>query len=176
MSLAELRKSSKLPAERVDLLAYLLVITRCVEVQGAESAPLPSGAMWAAAKPSTVSSDAVAADPAPPRTSTEWLAATTHAVAPRGPADVGVAEIRRRVASLATETPFATLGLAEGASAEAARAAFFRLGRLWHPDRLPPALAEVKDDVARIWAQMTQAHRVLTDPSARPAVVTRNGR
>ncbi|WP_206683420.1 hypothetical protein, partial [Salmonella enterica] len=49
MSLARLRSASKLPPARVELLAYLLVITRCVEVDGAERAPLPSGAMWAAA-------------------------------------------------------------------------------------------------------------------------------
>lgn len=165
MTLGELRATTTLPAARVDLLAYLLVITRAVEVEGAARAPLPSGAMWAAA----------------PRTSTERLTAATLAAqssqaAPRGPRDLGVAEIRRRAASLATETPYAALGLAEGASGEAARAAYFRLGRLWQPERLPAELEEARADVERIWAHMTQAHRLLTDPAARPAVVSRTGR
>jgi hypothetical protein len=175
MSLPQLRAASKLPAARVDLLAYLLVITRCVEVRGAERAPMPSGAMWAASKRSSAANEAVV-DPTPPRTSTDRLAASAQAVAPRGPADLGADEIRRRAAGLATESPFATLGLVEGASSEAARAAYFRLGRVWHPDRLPAALRDVRGEVERIWTQMTQAHRVLTDPSARPAVVTRNRR
>jgi hypothetical protein len=192
MTLAQLRKlgqsaATKVPPERVDLLAYLLVITRCVEVNGAEHAPLPSAAMWAAAKvakPSTSTERAASAEsressasaaPSDPRTSTERLTAAS-APQPRGPLQLGIDEVRRRASGLASETPFATLGIAEGASVEAARAAYFRLGRLWHPDRLPPELEEVRADVERIFAHMTQAHRLLTDPSARPAVVSRNAR
>ena len=48
MSLAELRKASTSAPARVDLLAYLLVITRCVEVDGDDRAALPSAAMWTA--------------------------------------------------------------------------------------------------------------------------------
>lgn len=162
MSLDQLRAASSLPAARVDLLAYLLVITRCVEVEGAEHAPLPSAAMWAAAK-------------APPAasTSSDRLTAAAHSAPPVGPAQLGVAAIRRRAAGLATETPFETLGLVEGASSEAARAAFFRLGKLWHPERLPADLEEVRAEVEQIYAHMAQAQRVLTDPSARPALVSR---
>lgn len=173
MTLVQMRHLSKLPAARVDLLAYLLVITRCVEVDGAEQAPLPSGAMWAAAG---AVSPVTSASTAPARTSTERLAAATLPPPPRGPADLGAVAIRRRAAGLATESPFSTLGLAEGASSEAARAAFFRLSRLWHPARLPADLEEVRDDVERIFAHMTQAHRLLTDPTARPALVSRNTR
>ena len=181
MNLGQLREASALPATRVDLLAYLLVITRCVEVDGAERVPLPSAAMWAAAKvlsssaqvaARTDASDAGANRPAA-TTSTDRLTATAHAAAARGPAQLGIEGIRQRAAGLATETPFATLGLAEGASAEAARAAYFRLGKLWHPDRLPPGLEEVRAEVERIYAQMTQAQRLLTDPNARPAIVSR---
>jgi len=180
LNLAQLRAATALPAERVDLLAYLLVITRCVEVEGVEQAPLPSGAMWAAAKsPSAESATAAAAvaPPAPaapaPSTSTDRLTAAAHAAAAMGPAQLGVDGIRKRAAGLATESPFATLGLAEGASAEAARAAFFRLGKLWNPARLPKDLEEVRGEVERIYAHMTQAQRLLTDPSARPAIVSR---
>lgn len=174
MSLGQLRATSALPAARVDLLAYLLVITRCVEVDGAERAPLPSTAMWAAAKvPQSSSSQVAAANRPAATTSTDRLTAAAHSAAALGPAQLGVAGIRRRAAGLATETPFETLGLAEGASSEAARAAFFRLGKLWHPDRIPSELEEVRAGIERIYAQMTQAQRLLTDPSARPAIVSR---
>jgi hypothetical protein len=183
MTLPQLRVASKLPAARVDLLAYLLVITRCVEVEGAERAPLPSGAMWAASNPAPrnpgeatgretagkhESNERVAASPSGDR-----LTATGHTAATHGPEQLGIEGIKRRAAGLATETPFATLGLVEGASAEAARAAFFRLGKLWNPDRLPAGLESARADVERIFAHMTQAQKLLTDPTARPAVVSR---
>ncbi len=179
LTLAQLRAVSALPRARVDLLAYLLVITRSVEVEGAEQAPLPSGAMWAATKTASAASieatsGAPAAPPAPPATtSTDRLTAAAHAVAAMGPAQLGIEAIRKRAAGLATESPFATLGLPEGASAEAARAAFFRLGKVWNPARLPKELEEVRADVERIYAHMTQAQRLLTDPTARPAIVSR---
>lgn len=175
MTLAQLRKKPGLPKDRVDLLAYLLVITRCVEVQGAEEAPMPSSAMWAKANVTPTDTPAtgggvagpIPQPPVPPTSSQKMAAAML-----RGPRDVGVAEIKRRAAGVATESPFVALGLAEGASSEAARAAYFRLGRLWNPDRLPPELADVRHEVERIFAHMTQAHRLLTDPAARPAVVS----
>jgi hypothetical protein len=183
MTLAQLRFAARLPAARVDLLAYLLVITRCVEVEGAERAPLPSGAMWAAsnaaqtnpgeaavreARGKEAGSERVAAS-----TSGDRLTAAAHNAATLGPEQLGIVGIERRAAGLPTETPFATLGLVEGASSEAARAAFFRLGKLWHPDRLPAGLESVRAEVERIYAQMTQAQKLLTDPTARPAVVSR---
>lgn len=185
MTLTELRAASKVPAPRVDLLAYLLLITRCVEVEGSTRTAVPSGAMWAAASVASEpsgSTEAVSVSGADAareertKPSSDRMIATAPATPLRGPADTGVAEIRRRAAHLATETPFATLGIAEGASAEAARAAFFRLGRLWHPDRVPAALEEVRPEIERIFAHMTQAHRLLTDPAARPAIVSRNSR
>lgn len=173
MNLAQLRAASTIPRARIDLLAYLLVITRCVEVEGAEQAPLPSGAMWTAASEARAASSTATAASTSPSTSTDRLTATAQAVAALGPAQLGVDGIRRRAAGLATETPFATLGLVEGASAEAARAAFFRLGKQWHPDRLPAGLEAARADVERIYAHMAQAQRLLTDPSARPAIVSR---
>ena len=187
MTLAQLRtlaKQTKLSRSRIDRLVYLLVITRCVEVEGAEHAPLPSGAMWAATRASASTNVAtnVVTKPegAASHTSTErLLAAAAKPEAPIGPADVGEDGIRLRAAHLSTETPFATLGLPEGASAEAARAAFFRLGRLWNPDRIPASLEDVRGEIERIFAHMTQAHHLLTDPAVRPASdtrVARNGR
>lgn len=171
MSLAELRAATKIPAKRVDLLAYLLVITKSVEV-GTQSAGLPSSAMWAATRPSHSSAgyEAVkrSGESATPRPSAPRHAAAD--VSPlRGPVEVGIEEIRRRAADLASETPLQALGLPPGSSAEAARAAHFRLARLWNPNRLPPELEEVRTEVQRIHAHITEAHATLTDPPATTA-------
>jgi hypothetical protein len=112
----------------------------------------------------------------PLHASTARLKATPQPARPPGPADLGPAEVRRRAAGIAAEGRFAVLGLVEGASAEAARAAYFRLNRLWNPDRLSPELEEVRPEVERIWTHMTEAHRVLTDPATPAAVAPRNRR
>ena len=183
MTLSQLRAASTLPTQRVDLLAYFLVIAKCVEIDGDARTSMPSSAMWAAMTRATTRSrstttttaptTAHGGEPAQPHTSSPRLTAAARPLPPRGPLDLGAAEIRRRAAGLATESPFATLGLIEGASGEAARAAYFRLARLWNPDRLPLDLEAVRGDVVRIFAHMTQAHGLLTDPAARPAVVSR---
>jgi hypothetical protein len=170
MSLSELRAASTVPARRVDLLAYLLVISKSVEF-GAEQVGLPSAAMWAAVRPPQSSASNQAAvvtgsgESSTGRASGERFTAA-HAPAAQGPADVGKGEIRRRAANLAGETPCSTLGLPEGSSAEAARAAHFRLARLWNPEKLPPELDEVRAEVQRIHARITEAHATLTDPQA----------
>lgn len=171
LTLTQLKKKTATVAPaRIDLLVYLLVITRCVEVEGAERAPLPSGAMWA--KANVTPSPMAAPDAAPVATATSQKIA---AAAMRGPVDLGIDGINRRALGLATESPFIALGLAEGASSEAARAAYFRLGRLWNPDRLPPELEAARAAVERIYGHLTQAHRLLTDPAARPALVSSTG-
>jgi hypothetical protein len=167
MTTAQLRAASLLPASHVDLLAYLLLITRCVEVDGAERAAVPSGAMWAAASVKGPESRPDMHAPQSVSGETPSPAALSQTVL--GPEQLGLEGIRKRAQGLAAESPFASLGLVEGASAEAARAAYFRLARVWHPDRLPPALAGVRPEVEQIFAHMTAAHHYLTGPEARPA-------
>ena len=84
-----------------------------------------------------------------------------------GPADLGAAGIAHRASGIDKEDLFEVLGLTHGAPDEAVRAAFFRLAKLWHPDRLPPDLAPFRSEVEKIFDHMAQAHRTLTDPDAR---------
>jgi curved DNA-binding protein CbpA len=84
-----------------------------------------------------------------------------------GPADVGASGIAHRAQSLAGEDFFEALGLPDGASVEAVRAAYFRLAKLWHPDRLPEDLAAFTAEVHAIFDHMTRAHATLTDAHAR---------
>jgi curved DNA-binding protein CbpA len=83
------------------------------------------------------------------------------------PADLGAVGIAHRAATIEHEDPFTALGIPDGASEEAARAAYFRLSKLWHPDRLPGDLAPFLMEVEKIFEHMTRAHRTLTDPDAR---------
>lgn len=155
-TVAELRASADVPAHRVDLVVYLLLIARCATADGGIAAP--SGAMWAVAKKS-VSREIAKAEP--PRL--------------RGPADLGIAGIKRRAAAIADEGPFEALGIEDGATVEAVRAAFLRLRRLWNPDRLPEELEEVRAEVTNIFLHMTEAHRVLTEPTPRNRTARSSG-
>ena len=89
---------------------------------------------------------------------------------PVGPLELGVEGVRLRAQRIDEEDPHTTLGLRAGASVEAARAAFFRLARLWHPDRIPPALDEVRAECKHVFARLGEAHRSLTDLACRISV------
>lgn len=87
------------------------------------------------------------------------------------PAQLGAEAITSRAAAVEDESPFDTLGVPANAPADAARAAYFQLVKTWHPDRLPAELTAVRDDVGKIFSQMTKAHQTLTDVEARRAYV-----
>lgn len=159
-TLVELREGSALPPERIELLAYLLVIARCAEPRGDGGRAAGSSALWPAIRAPRLDSGET------PSPRAEAIAAAAMPRV-RGPAEVGAAEIRARASRLDEESPFEALGIPVGSSIEAARAAFFRLSRVWHPDRLPPALAPVRGDVERIFRHMSDAHRLLTDARGR---------
>ena len=74
-----------------------------------------------------------------------------------GPSDLGVAGIALRAQTIEDEDPFDTLGVPTNAPAETARAAYFRLVKVWHPDRLPTDLAAASGAAGKIFAQMTRA-------------------
>jgi hypothetical protein len=114
----------------------------------------------------------------PTSSATNTAAATTSArpaaeIKPAvGPADLGAEAITLRAQTVEDEDPFVTLGLPNDAPPDAVRAAYFRLVKLWHPDRLSADLAPVRVDVGKIFTQMTSAHQLLSDPQARSAFVT----
>jgi tetratricopeptide (TPR) repeat protein len=89
---------------------------------------------------------------------------------PVGPLELGVEGVRLRAQRIDKEDPHTTLGLRSGASLEAARAAFFRLARLWHPDKIPSALADVRAECQHIFVRIGEAHRAVTDLSSRVSV------
>jgi len=97
-----------------------------------------------------------------------------HVEAP-GPAELGAARVRRRALEIGNQDAHTVLGVPPGAPAEAVRAAYFRLARLWHPARLPDEHEALRPDCETILEHLTEAHRVLTEgtraamPSIAPA-------
>lgn len=76
-------------------------------------------------------------------------------------------EIVERAKTIEKETYFAMLGLAETATPDEVKAAYFGLARTWHPDKLPSHLADVKDSCARVFARLSEAHATLIDEAKR---------
>jgi curved DNA-binding protein CbpA len=76
------------------------------------------------------------------------------------------AEIRER-ATRGGETYYDILGVAPDALAPVIQAAFFQLAKRWHPDRLGPDLADEKELATKVFARMSEAHQILSDPTRR---------
>jgi DnaJ domain len=76
-------------------------------------------------------------------------------------------EIIERARTIAAESAYEVLRVAETASDEVIRAAYFRLSRAWRPERLPPELADVREACGIVREHMDGAHRTLTDPDLR---------
>lgn len=75
-------------------------------------------------------------------------------------------EIERR-ANLEGESYYDVLGVARDAPNATIQAAFFQLAKVWHPDRLPPELRAMRDLGTKVFARMSEAHQILTDPGRR---------
>jgi tetratricopeptide (TPR) repeat protein len=126
-------------------------------------------------KPTVPSMDAVRA-PAqrPPAASAPAPApaAVTAPAAPNPQHEVRRKEIVLRAASIDKEDYFQMLGVSRDAEPTAVQAAFFALAKTWHPDRVPSALSDVKDQCARIFSRLSEAHQTLTDAQKRGRYLT----
>lgn len=87
----------------------------------------------------------------------------------RSPTDLGIEGVIARAAAIEDEDYFQVLGVANGASSEAVRAAYIRLAKTWHPDRLNADFIPIRGEVATVFAHMTRAHQTLCDADARKA-------
>jgi len=81
-------------------------------------------------------------------------------------------KIVERAAAISAQDYFQMLGLDRDAQPDAVQKAFFALAKVWHPDRLPPALIEVKDECSRVFTHLTEAHATLTDTERRSEYMT----
>ena len=75
-------------------------------------------------------------------------------------------EIRERAADSSIDC-YELLGVAPDAVSSAIQSAFFQLAKKWHPDRLGPDLADVRDLATKVFARMSEANQILSDPTRR---------
>ncbi|MCS6899496.1 MAG: DnaJ domain-containing protein [Myxococcales bacterium] len=80
-------------------------------------------------------------------------------------------EVLTRAATIETENFFTMLGVPEDAPPAAVHAAFLNLAKIWHPDRLPPQLADLREQSSRIFAHIHEAFQTLSNPSKRAEYV-----
>ena len=83
------------------------------------------------------------------------------------------AEIEKRAQALDSEDLFQLLGLTRETPPEQIRNAYFALAKIWHPDRVPPELADVKPLVARVFARISDAFQTLNDAAKRKEYLER---
>jgi curved DNA-binding protein CbpA len=81
-------------------------------------------------------------------------------------------KIMERAAAITSQDYFQMLGIDRDASAEQVQKSFLQLAKVWHPDRLPPALVDVKDACSKVFAHLTEANATLTDPKRRTEYMT----
>lgn len=127
--------------------------------------PLPT----LGSSPSAVQAALTSSPMAAPPPSTRTPAPTSVRMPASEPPEV--AELRREVEELAIKMPnqnyYEMLGVDMKAPSANISAAFFQLAKKWHPDRLGPEYAALKDDVVKVFARMTEAHQKLTDDQSR---------
>ena len=105
-----------------------------------------------------------------PRTSSQQMAAVA---APLTSEQFGLKQkILERAAQISAQDYFQMLGLERDASPETVQKAFFGLAKVWHPDRLPPALVDVKDACSKVFTHLTEAQATLLDPERRGQYMT----
>ncbi len=76
------------------------------------------------------------------------------------------AELHQRLQDHENQTHFEVLGIEQNANAEDVRNAFLALAKRFHPDRYP-ADGNLRDLAADVFAGISRAHEVLSDPAAR---------
>jgi curved DNA-binding protein CbpA len=71
------------------------------------------------------------------------------------------------VARIDNETHYEILGVDPKATPETIQSAYFKLAKLWHPDRLSSELEDVRVHVARAFARMNEAYHTVSQPERR---------
>jgi len=120
--------------------------------------------------PRTPAPPSVTPSPDPRRTApTAEVASNPKNATPAGSGrdEAFVTEIREASEGIAAKDHYQVLGVERDAAASVIQAAFFRLAKRWHPDRLGSDYADVKELAVRVFARMTEAHQVLSSDEQR---------
>lgn len=76
-------------------------------------------------------------------------------------------EIAARAVAIEDQNYFQMLGVSQTAGPDEVRAAYFKLVKQWHPDRLAPDLQALKLTAERIFRYLTEAHDTLAEVEKR---------
>jgi curved DNA-binding protein CbpA len=171
--LSALLATELLPSLQLKRVVYVLAVTRHLDL-GAGVMPLGVGASSVSpgsnfgARPDAPRERADAEPREPARPKANSVADPTPAPAPVNEATEALRrEIRARADVIGDQNYYEILGVPRDAPAPTIQGAFFQLAKTWHPDRLPPELADVRDLAVRIFARMSEANQVLTNEEQR---------
>jgi tetratricopeptide (TPR) repeat protein len=176
MRVADLVAAQILRPREAQLLVYLLLITKQAQVIVETGNIPPRLEPTPTARPSPAPVTPPNPEQANPM-SFAMRAATTSRPSitpPAGPAPPLPPElaarrqqILERAAQIDREEYFEMLGVKRESTFDEVREAFFNLAKTWHPDRLPPQLADVKEACGRVFSRMSEAHATLSDGDKR---------
>jgi len=182
-SLATLVASELLPERTIKLIVYGLLITRHLDHRADTAPPVGverltdtaklrmaaamSGAPLARLKLTARRADAPieAAAVAPYEARAERRSSTPPSVSPDHAARRE--SILLRAEAIEREDYFTMLGIPRTATQPEIQAAYYALAKTWHPDRLAPELASVRDAASKVFARMSEAFETLSDPVRR---------
>jgi tetratricopeptide (TPR) repeat protein len=185
----ELARAGHLDEPIARLLAYLLLVTKQVDALPANGPPGvhakadahasgPQPAVRASGEhpksPTRPPPSTRPASPAPaPRVAPAPAAKRAMTGPPPPPKDLSPElaerwrEVIERAATIDRADYFMMLDIPRESSGEDAESAFIAMAKRWHPDRLPPELAPVRDYCSRVFARMGEARATLTDADQR---------
>ncbi len=176
LTLSELLASEVAPPRTLRLLVYALLITRHLD-HGTQALPVgvrsprsasPSVALARVRLKSRAAAAAAAAASGPSSSRPPPSRSVLPVATLLNPEHLERRdEIVRRAESVDKEDYFTMLGVPRDASDEAVQSAYFALAKRWHTDRLPPDLADVKRDAAKVFARITEAFDTLSDAGRR---------
>jgi curved DNA-binding protein CbpA len=136
----------------------------------------PSARVPSFTPPASARAPSVAPSLAPPPSARDAVWRRTPAPDSRRPSG-SVPALSARSASLREEARqrlerigrghYDVLGLMADASPAQVQAAFFRVAKRWHPDRLGAEATSLRDSATRIFTAATEANRILSDPELR---------
>ncbi len=196
--MSELREAHLVDDRMLERIVYALVLTGHLDVgkpplgvapseprRRAAPAPSSPGARGAA-QPKGASSKGASSDAAPASSKPRRRSATRPAAqaSPAGARAAGTAatgqflsreEIEEKRARLDDCDFYELLGIPRDTPSEKVAPAFAALARRWHPDRVAPDCVDLKGEVTRIFARMTEGHRTLANPQQRSAYDQRLG-
>lgn len=134
-----------------------------------EAAPVPRTG-WTSPRPTVpASTPSVALESEAPPASVPGSTRVPTTLAPPATARPDPLEWRLNAKAMQCDRNdlYAVLEIDKASPAATVQAAYVKLAKVWHPDRLPAAMAHRKADATRVFSKLAEARRILCDPDLR---------